>query len=76
MLEFLETVGLWTWSQAQTLAHEARERLCAERGQALVEYALILVLIAVVVIAMLILLGARVNNVFNFISNAMSQPSS
>ena len=75
MLEFLETIGLRVYSQAQALAHDARERLSAERGQALVEYALILVLIAVVVIAMLILLGARVNNVFNFISNAMNQPS-
>lgn len=74
MLELLENLGLRACSQAQALAHGAREWLRADRGQALVEYALILVLIAVVVIAMLILLGARVNNVFNFISNAMNQP--
>ena len=75
MPKVLETLGLWAYSWTQTLLHDVRERLSTERGQALVEYALILVLIAVVVIAMLILLGARVNNVFNFISNAMNQPS-
>ncbi len=75
MLQFLEALGLQAWSAAQVLAHDARERLDTERGQALVEYALILVLIAVVVIAMLILLGERVNNIFNFIANAMNKPS-
>ena len=42
-----------------------------ERGQALVEYALILVLIAVVVIAVLTLLGTRVSAVFNTIVGAL-----
>jgi pilus assembly protein Flp/PilA len=36
-----------------------------EKGQGLVEYALILVLIAVVVIAILLLLGPIVGNVFS-----------
>ncbi len=36
-----------------------------ERGQGLVEYALILVLVAVVVIAVLTLLGPAVGNVFS-----------
>ena len=36
-----------------------------EKGQGLVEYALILVLVAVVVIAVLALLGPEINKVFN-----------
>ena len=36
-----------------------------EKGQGLVEYALILVLVAVVVIVVLGLLGDEINNVFN-----------
>ncbi len=41
-----------------------------ERGQGLVEYALILVLVAVVVIVILALLGPAVGNVFsNIVSN-------
>ena len=43
----------------------------SERGQGLVEYALILVLIALVVIAVLALLGPRVGNVFSQISNEL-----
>jgi pilus assembly protein Flp/PilA len=40
--------------------------LCSvrERGQGLVEYALILVLVAVVVIAVLLILGPIIGNVF------------
>jgi len=40
-----------------------------EKGQGLVEYALILVLVAVVVIAVLTLLGPLVANVFSKINN-------
>ncbi len=40
-----------------------------EEGQGLVEYALILVLIAVVVIAVLALLGPLVGNVFSKINS-------
>ncbi|HXN03038.1 MAG TPA: Flp family type IVb pilin [Candidatus Dormibacteraeota bacterium] len=43
----------------------------SERGQGMVEYALILVLIAVVVIGMLIVLGNQVANVFCNISGAI-----
>lgn len=42
-----------------------------EKGQGLVEYALILVLVAVVVIAVLTLLGPIVGNVFSEIVSAM-----
>lgn len=41
-----------------------------QEGQGLVEYALILVLVAVVVIAILTLLGPAVGNVFSTIKNA------
>ena len=42
-----------------------------EKGQGLVEYALILVLIAVVVIVILSLLGTRVSTVFSQIASAL-----
>jgi len=41
-----------------------------EEGQGLVEYALILVLVAIVVIAILLILGPAVGNVFsNIVAN-------
>jgi len=43
-----------------------------EEGQGLVEYALILVLIAIVVIAILTLLGGQVSTVFSQISSGLS----
>ncbi len=43
-----------------------------ESGQGMVEYALILVLIAVVVIVVLTTVGHRVNNVFSNISHGLS----
>lgn len=42
-----------------------------EKGQGLVEYALILVLVAVVVIVVLVLLGPIVGNVFSSIIEAI-----
>ncbi|MFH1908569.1 MAG: Flp family type IVb pilin [Chloroflexota bacterium] len=42
-----------------------------EKGQGLVEYALILVLVAVVVIAVLTLLGPIVGNVFSKIKDSL-----
>jgi pilus assembly protein Flp/PilA len=44
-----------------------------ERGQGMVEYALILVLIAVVVIVVLIVLGNQIQNAFCNISGAIGQ---
>jgi pilus assembly protein Flp/PilA len=41
-----------------------------QEGQGLVEYALILVLVAVVVIAILTLLGPAIGNVFSTIANS------
>jgi len=43
-----------------------------EEGQGLVEYALILVLVAIVVIAILTLLGPQIGNVFSRITNGLS----
>ncbi len=42
-----------------------------ERGQGLVEYALILVLVAIVVFASLMLLGPIVADVFNTLNNSL-----
>ena len=41
-------------------------------GQAMVEYALILVLIAVVVIGVLLLLGGQIKSIFSSISGALA----
>ncbi len=41
------------------------------KGQGLVEYALILVLVAIVVIAVLALLGPAIGNVFSNIMNSI-----
>lgn len=43
-----------------------------EKGQGLVEYALILVLVAVVVIAALTVLGPLIGNVFTQINNSLN----
>jgi pilus assembly protein Flp/PilA len=42
-----------------------------ERGQGLVEYAIILVLVAVVVITIVRVLGPRVGNIFSTINNSL-----
>ena len=42
-----------------------------EKGQGLVEYAIILALIAIVVIAVMTTLGKKVNNTFSNIGNLM-----
>ena len=43
-----------------------------EKGQGLVEYAIILALIAIVVIAVMTTLGKKVNNTFNLIGNSLT----
>ena len=43
-----------------------------EKGQGLVEYAIILALIAIVVIAVMTTLGKKVNNTFNSISDSLT----
>ena len=43
-----------------------------EKGQGLVEYAVILALIAIVLIAIMMILGSNVNNTFDSIGNSLS----
>jgi pilus assembly protein Flp/PilA len=42
-----------------------------DEGQGLVEYALILVLVAIVVIAILVILGPQIGNIFSRITNGL-----
>jgi pilus assembly protein Flp/PilA len=46
-------------------------RLKAQHGQGLVEYALIIALVSIVVIALLLVLGGQINSVFSQISNSL-----
>jgi len=46
-----------------------------ERGQGLVEYALILVLIAIVVFAVLTIMGPAIGNVFSTINDSIQSAS-
>ncbi len=43
-----------------------------EKGQGLVEYSIIIALIAIVVIAVMTILGAKVKNMFNSLSNSLT----
>ena len=45
--------------------------LSSEKGQGLIEYALVLVFVAIVVIAILALLGPAIGNVFSTIYHAI-----
>lgn len=45
-----------------------------ERGQGLVEYALILVMVAIVVISILGLLGPSVGNIFSDLTDVLAEP--
>jgi pilus assembly protein Flp/PilA len=45
-----------------------------QRGQGLVEYALVLVLISIVAIAIMTTVGTRINNIFQVASNALISP--
>ncbi len=43
-----------------------------EKGQGLVEYSIIIALIAIVVIAAMTIIGGKVKNVFNSLSNSLT----
>jgi len=63
---------LWTIMPYYLRAMEAiRKPFSREEGQGLVEYALILVLVALIVIGALILLGERVRGVFQTIDSSL-----
>ena len=59
---------LKTWVAVETWFATARED---EEGQGMVEYALILALVAVVAIAILFIIGNQVKNTFNNVSAQM-----
>jgi len=46
----------------------------SEKGQGLVEYALILVLVSIVVIAALLILGPAIGNIFSTINSTLQSP--
>lgn len=48
-----------------------RQRQRAERGQGLVEYSLIIALVAIVVIAILVLMGPQIGAIFSTITNGL-----
>ena len=52
--------------------HSLTSRKKNQKGQGLVEYALILVLVAIVVIAALLILGPTIGNVFGKANNSLS----
>jgi len=49
-----------------------RMRLSAEKGQTLVEYGLILALIAVVVVGALLAIGGKLNGIFGYVNNSLN----
>lgn len=54
------------------LRESARDALrCDQEGQGMVEYALVLMLIAIVVIVVLTTIGKRVNNIFSNVSSGL-----
>ncbi len=48
-----------------------RNRRFGERGQGLVEYSLIIALVAIVVIAILVLMGPQIGQIFSTITNGL-----
>jgi pilus assembly protein Flp/PilA len=58
---FAKLLGWWRW-------HNEKRK---ERGQGLVEYALILVLVSIVVITMLSFLGTSINDIFQRVADAL-----
>jgi pilus assembly protein Flp/PilA len=59
-------------AKAYSMYAALRDRLGREEGQALVEYALILALIAVVTIAVLQAIGVNVSTILNKVSTSLS----
>jgi pilus assembly protein Flp/PilA len=59
-------------AKAYSVYAAMRDRLGREEGQALVEYALILALIAVVTIAVLQAIGVNVSSILNKVSTSLS----
>ena len=67
---------LWTVMPYVLLAIDrVRRPFRRQEGQGLVEYALILVLVAIVVVAALVLLGGRLTTIFNTIEGNLASGS-
>ena len=62
---------MWTTPWYELARRRTQPR--GEAGQGMVEYALILVLIAVAVIVILHTVGQQVNNVYSNVSNGLSR---
>ena len=60
-----------TWQMWQKARAAIESTRSGQRGQGMVEYALILVLIAVVVIVILHTVGQQVSNVFSNVSSGL-----
>jgi pilus assembly protein Flp/PilA len=58
---------LWTWLECNL-----SDRFDRMRGQGMVEYALILVLVAIVVVAVLVTMGQAIQNTFQNIVNCLN----
>lgn len=54
------------------LASKSRQAGASQRGQGLVEYAMILVLVAIVVLAVLMILGPSIGSAFSTVNNSLS----
>jgi Flp pilus assembly pilin Flp len=65
-------VGLRVWVAAQQWLKDQLHR--AQTGQTMVEYAFLLVLIAIVVILMVTLVGDRANIIFNRMAANLDRP--
>jgi pilus assembly protein Flp/PilA len=63
-------------NKAYLVVADPRARLAREEGQALVEYALILALIAVVSIALLQLIGVNVSTLLDKVNTSLSSVAS
>jgi pilus assembly protein Flp/PilA len=65
-------VGDWILEVNERISGPVKRARTREEGQGMVEYALILMLIAIVVIVVVSTVGHTVNNVFSNVSNGLS----
>ena len=70
-MDIVRSLPLRTYIAVLGLRSSIEELRDREEGQALVEYALLLALIAVVSIAVLTVLGTKVSHIFSRISTAL-----
>ena len=66
MIKRHNTIGIWVALALQGLSLQRLER---EEGQTLAEYAMILALIAIAVVAAVVLLGGKIGSLFSNISS-------